>query len=570
MFFEFTKEEREEAQTIEDAYAKLIEDAEKKVDALRPSDPEPDPKKLAAIAKKRKALYAKKPILSSEELTRMAKKVGTESDAGLLAYKKWEEAYNKLSDEETKIIDEWYLAGSEAWYAARAELFKLEENLAKARSDFLEKARIRYVASLGKEPERIYQDACRQVSELIVRPYFAYENEIKTSVEWSAYDVRAQKDGSFKLDTEETRKRIMKDLELYFAALIDNDTYLDRLTVFIDQTLKASPYVSSEGTLFGKVKPQEEKSLTTTRPREYKRPNNKSHNLLFKNELTTTDSNHFEPVGLNRQKSVIVYANFVPPRAAEALGLDDYDERVYAAVGSCILAGNTFIPFSMLYNRGMMGLSPSTRGKDLTPAIEADIIKSLSMFDGRITLTNDPTGERAKEDPDFVTVSVNEPLLFYQIREERVHGQITRGIAVPSSYVPVGYRIAEANRNELLTDRIESIHVDGLNYSRDNLIVANATYKQVKRIQYENDKKRYTHELPENKRTITYALIAERMKRDFDTMPQTERSRLKKKIDACMQSYQKSGHFYRYEHKRDATKTFYAVVLYFDEPKKLK
>ena len=101
------------------------------------------------------------------------------------------------------------------------------------------------------------------------------------------------------------------------------------------------------------------------------------------------------------------------------------------------------------------------------------------------------------------------------------------------------------------------------------MIIANATYKEVKRIQYDNNKKRYSHEIPENKRTITYALIAERMKRDFDTMSPTERNRLKGKIDACMKSYQASRLFDRYEHKRDATKSFYAVVLYFDEVKKI-
>ena len=52
-------------------------------------------------------------------------------------------------------------------------------------------------------------------------------------------------------------------------------------------------------------------------------------------------------------------------------------------------------------------------------------------------------------------------------------------------------------------------------------------------------------------------------------MSPTERNRLKKKIDACMKSYQESRLFDRYEHKRDG-KTFYAVVIYFEpEPKKL-
>lgn len=546
MYFEFTDEEKREQEALKAAYDKLFKEDEAKIDALRPDDPEPDPVRLEQIQKQRK----QKPKRNQKAIV------------------EWEEAEAKLNEEARKVVDEWYSAGSAEWHAARAAYFERQAEYVKKCDELFEKAKKRYLAGFGNDPEKLYEDACAQIEALIKRHYFEYEKDSKNGATWRAYDVRVQKDGSYRLDTEETRKRILTDLEPFFAALSGVDGYVDRITVYLDQALKMSPYVSSEGDIFGEVTIREEKSLTVVRPKNYKRPNNKSHNLLFKDELTTTNSNHFEPVGLNRQKSVVVYANFVPPAAAEAFGLDDYDERVYAAVGSCLLAGNTFIPLSMLYNRGMMGLSPNTRGKDLTPAIERDILKSLAMFDGRVTLTNDPTGEH-DDDPNFESMLISEPLLFYQYREEKVHGQLTKGILIPSNYVPVGYRIAEANNNELLTDRIESIHVEGLNYSRDNVIIANATYKEVKRIQYDNNKKRYSHEIPENKRTITYALIAERMKRDFDTMSPTERNRLKGKIDACMKSYQASRLFDRYEHKRDATKSFYAVVLYFDEVKKI-
>lgn len=100
--------------------------------------------------------------------------------------------------------------------------------------------------------------------------------------------------------------------------------------------------------------------------------------------------------------------------------------------------------------------------------------------------------------------------------------------------------------------------------------LANATFKRVKEIQYKNDKKRYDREIPENERTIRYDTMAEKAGLDFSTMSATERSRFKSRLDKYMKSYQSNGLFARYEHKKDATKSFYAVVIYFEaEPKKI-
>lgn len=571
MIIDFTQAEIRALEALEKSYHKLITEAEEKTRKLR-SDDLPSEEELQAQRPTPPPMPEPIQVIDDEPIySKEALDAYHESEE----YKAYAAENKRINDALDELFNNWYNAGSDEWKRARERENELREELQKARSALYKKAEDRQFNALGDNEEVIFEDACKQVDRIITQQYYYYDQK-RTECSFQAIDVRTLENGYFRLDRSETSKNIKRALERHYNALTERKK--QALDEYVTSALASSPFVSDTGKRFGLVervdKPVEnqEKGLSVTRPRNYRRPNTKTHNLMFKDELTTDNRNHFEPVGLNRQKSVVVYANFVPPKAIEEsirrLGLDAYDERVYAAVGSCLLAGNNFIPFSMLYNRGMLGLSPKERGKDITPNIEQDIINSLAMFDGRVTITNDPLGEH-KNDPDFHAIKINEPLLFYQIREERVHGQISRGIAIPSGYVPVGYRFAEINGNEFQSDKIEAIRVDGLNYSRDNIIIANATYTRVKEIQYENDKKRYNHELPENKRTITYEYVAARAKLDFSQMTPTERNRLKKKIDACMRSYKASGLFERYEHKRDNDKAFYAVVIYFEEQKKL-
>ena len=560
MVIDFTKAEIKAFDALEESYNKLIEEAKKKTDSLRPDPYLPDETELQEQRPTPPPMpepikvVDDEPIYSKEDL---------DAYYDSEEYKTYAAENKRINDAIEALFENWYNAGSQEWKNARAREEELMKEFREAREKLYKKAEDRQFKALGSDEEAIFEDACKQVDRLIIGQYNYYDQK-RAECSFQAVDVRALENGLFRLDRTETRKNIKRGLERHYNALSDEKK--QALDEHIDSALASSPFVSDSGKRFGMVERIErpeitkEKDLTVTRPRNYKRPNTKAHNLLFKNELTTESSNHFEPVGLNKQKSVVIYANFVLPKFAQSLGLDAYDERVYAGVASCLFAGNNFIPWTMLYNRGVLGLSPRERNKEVTPSIKQDLINSLSLFDGRIKMTTDPTGEH-KNDPNFDYLYVNEPLLFYQIREERVHGQLVEGIAIPSGYVPIGYRYAEMNGNELQTDRIESIRVTGLNYTRENIAIANTIYTRIKEIQYKNDRKRYNRELPENQRTITYEFVSS----DFPTMSPTERNRLKKKIDACLKDYQRNGLFERYEHKRDKTKSFYAVVLYFEK-----
>lgn len=576
MIIDFTEEELRTLKALEDGYEKLLKDLEEKILELRPKDPEPDEEAYRRLQESRPKPPAPPKPIDVRDGTPVYSKEEYDAYTASPEYQAYAAENKRINDAVGKLWDDWYNAGSKAWKTARKKYEKLEQEYVQARNDLIQKAEDRQFSALGDDPTAILEDAYRQAERLVFNRYNYYDH-MRSGGSFSARDVRLQDDGNFRLDTVETRRIILGALERHIKALPED--LVEELYEFIDRTLATNPFVSDTGELGALVEIQEttekraaETGLTVNRPKNYKYPNTKVNTRLFGNELTTEDRNYFTPLGLNSKKTVITYANFVmPSTAVSAPKLDDYDERVYAAVGSCLFAGNNFIPFSTLYNRGMLGLSPREKNRAVTADIKKDIIEALEKFIGQVTIDNDPTGELEKADPDFKREVIRESLLFYQIREERVHGQVTEGVAIPTGYVPVLYRYAESNRNEVITDRIESIHVAGLNYTRQNITIASATYKRVKEIQYHNDQKSYKREIPENKRTIRYDSIAEKAGLDFSGMTPTERNRLKKKIDSCMKSYQESGLFDHYEHKRDNTKTFYAVVLYFDPaPKKLK
>lgn len=574
MIIDFTEEERKELFTLEDRYEKLLNDLDEEICRLRPDDPEPDEEEELRLQESRPEAPPMPEPIEYRDGTPVYSKADMDAYKASPEYIAYAEENKRINEAVEKLYDDWYNAGSQEWKEALREHQKLELELVEARNDIFLRAEDRQFNELGNDPTRILEDACNQVERLIVNRYNYYDSKRK-ECSFSARDVRLLSDGNFRLDTTETRRTLLGGLKRHIEALPEENK--DKLTMYIERALATNPFISSGGTLgalVGQIETTEEKpketGISVSRPKNYKYPNTKTHNLLFRNELTTDDPNYFTPIGLNRNKTVVTYANFVMPSdTVSAPTLDDYDERVYSGIGSCLFAGNNFIPFSMLYNRGILGLSPKEKNREVTPDIKKDMIDSLNKFIGQLIIDNDPTGELSKADPDFDVLRIRESLLFFQIREERVHGKWTEGVAIPTGYVPVGYRYAESNREEIITDRIESIHVAGLNYTRQNITIASATYKRVKEIQYHDAKKRYRKEIPENQRTITYAAVASKAGLDFDTMSPTERNRLKKKVDLCMKSYQESQLFDRYEHKKKG-KSFYAVVIYFEpEPKKL-
>lgn len=423
MIIDFTDEELKALDSLEARYEKLLKEAEEEILRLRPDDPEPDVEAERALQESRPTPPPMPEPIEVRDGTPIYRKEDIDAYHSTPEYKAYAAESKRINDEVGRLFDEWYNAGSQEWKTARKRYEKLEKELVEARSDLFKKAEDRQFSELGNDPTKILEDAYSQVERLIVNRYNYYDRK-RSECSFSARDVRLLEDGNFRLDTTETRRILLGALERHRKALPEADE--DTLTAHIDVVLKTNPFISSTGDLGAMVSQLEtteekerETGLTVNRPKKYKYPTTKVNTRLFGNELTTDDRNYFTPLSLNKSKTILTYANFVMPRSAVlAPVLDDYDERVYAAVGSCLFAGNNFIPFSTLYNRGMLGLSPREKNRAVTADIKKDIIESLEKFIGQVTIDNDPTGELSRQDPDFKREIIRESLLFYQIREE--------------------------------------------------------------------------------------------------------------------------------------------------------
>ena len=573
MYFAFTAEEKKEIKALEESYAKLLGEAEAKVDALRPDDPEPDPKRLAEIEKKLKALGKRRPKEPEDVFTydELEKKYYSSK-----AYKAWEELVKPLHEERDRIIDEWYLAGSKEWYAAREEYFKLEEELAKSRQALLEKARRRYFASLGTKPEAIYQDACRQVRESIEKPYQYYEEKRYDSEWFSSVDIRAQEDGSFALDPEETRKRIVEDLKLYFDALSGVDGYVDRLNEYIKQTLKASPYVSSEGVLFGRVKgkkkPQKSDDIFAKRPTDYVTTVDRITKKVFSNALVKPLDEIEEalfPVRLDAKGKVVArvaidYKDLLSKGTIISLPeLTDKDYAVHDAIITLLAAGNRVMSYDMIY-RAMIG--KPTGKVEVPDAAKKTIDDALGKFKGRFVMEY----EHDDGDGNLVTDNYNEPLVTFRQGTRKINGKIVEGaIEIPDDHKfdPPLLRWAQSNGNEIDTRDITLLDVPKLNNGDESFAIKMCLYRRIINISnYFERVKKGRSELEENERTIRYDYVYKALGLDVDTITRDKKHDIKDKVDRCLKYWKERQLITDYEHKKEGN-AIYAVLLSF-MPKK--
>ena len=568
MYFKYTAQERKEINALEASYKKLLEEAEKKIDALRAEDPEPDPKRLAEIEKKLKALGKKRPKEPEDALTRSDLDKYYESDA----YKAWEALYRPLTEERDRIVDEWYLAGSKEWYAAREEYFKLEEELQKSRVAIAEKARKRYFDSLGKDPEAIYQDACKQIRQLIERAYFYYEDKQYGGAWFSAVDVRARKDGSFSLDPEETRKRIVEDLALYFDALSAVDGYKDRLNEFLKQALLTSPYVSSEGVLFGRVrgkkKPQKSDDVLAKRPTDYVTTVDRITKKVFSNALVkpldVSDEALF-PVRLDGKGKVIArvaidYKDLLSKGKIISLPeLTEKDYSVHDAIITLLAAGNRVMSYDMIY-RAMIG---KTTGKVEVPeSAKKAIDDALRKFKGKFVLEYDHIDADGNEVHD----EYNEPLVTFQQATRKINGKLVAGVVVipdDTKFDPPLLRWAQSNGNEIDTRDITLLDVPKLNNGDESFAVKMCLYRRIITMSnYFERVKKGRSELDERERTIRFDYIYEALGLSLDTLTRDKKHDIKDKVDKCLKYWKERGFITGYEHKKEGN-AIYAVLLYF-------
>ena len=570
MYFEFSGAEKKEIKALESSYQKLLEEAEKRADALRADDPEPDPKRLAEIEKKIKTILKRRP----KEPDNAVSYADLETYYASKVYKEWEALYKPLTEERDRIVDEWYSGGSAEWFAAREEYFKLEKELQESRDALFDKARRRYFDSLGTEPEKIYSDACRQIRELVERPYLSYEDQRYKSEWFSAYDIRVQNDGNFTLDTDETRKRIVEDLTLYFDALKAAEGYTVRLNDYLNKILKTSPYVSSEGVLRGRVKgkkkPQKNDDVLAKRPTDYVTSVDRITKKTFANALIKPLDEPEEAlynVRLDSRGKVLArvaidYKDLLSKGTIISLPeLTAKDYSVHDAIITLLAAGNRVMSYDMIY-RVMIG--KPTGKVEVPDAAKKDIDDALTKFKGRFIMEY----EHKDESGNIVSYDYNEPLVTFRQGRRRINGQIVEGaIEIPDDHKfdPPLLRWAQSNGNEIDTRDITLLDVPKLNNGDESFAIKMCLYRRIINMSnYFERVKKGRSELEENERTIRYDYVYKEL--GLEDPDRRKRTLLKDKIDRCLQYWKERGLITDYEHKKESN-TYYAVVLSF-MPKK--
>lgn len=550
MIFDFTQEEKDEAQAIEDAYTRLIQEKEATLNSLRP-DPEPDYKKIGKIQKKIDAL--KKPD-------------DYEYNFDSPEAKKYIEAYRRLSEQIDDIIEEWSEAGSEEWQNARVEVNRARRERDEARTQFYHRAEERYADSLGSL-ENIYREAIRQIRPLIENTYHDYEKQLEEEyLSMRAYDVRLQDDGSFMLDTDETRKRIEWALEALVRRLKADDTYYLRFRDHLRAALATSPYVSSTGVLQGEVKRKAPKDENAVRPDKHVTTLTRVAEQAFKNELIRpldADPTALWDIPLNGENGNVIaqvaidYAELVESGVFSQLPkLNGEDLDVHDAIITLWYAGNRVMTYDMIY-RAMTG---KVTGKIcVSDDIYTQIEHALRKFGGRVQMRFHGV-DRDKNEIEF---NADEPIIFFRRKGITINGKyVARAIEVVEE--PVFLRWGKANRNEIDTRDIKLLDVPKLNNGRESAAIRRILLRRIVKMRREFEVvKKGKAELPLNRRRIRYDYLYGELGLDAETLTKDKRHDIKTKVDRCLDYWTTKELIAGYEHVRDSSRVYFGIDLQF-------
>ena len=541
MFFEYTAEEKEELDRIEAEYEQRKRELDAKILELRPDDPEPPKEPISALRSKIQAIYDKLP-----------------DDKQSAEYKRLQGQIARYSKQIASITDEWQDAGSDEWKAARKERNRLDREIVEKRSRHYWKAEERYVASLGSDYEKIYQDAIKQIIPLIESIYGDYEKKLSTeALELSAYDVRLKADGSFVLDREETRKNVLKVLDRYLRAL--DDAHVDRFYLYLDTILEYSPYVS-DGALWGMVK-SESLKIGRNKVKKNVRPTTRVQGQIFKNIFTFPDDEGILPDSsyLDRWRTVSAAVS-VDFNALVESGifskipkLTGFDEDVYNAICSNWYAGNKRMTYDMIY-RAMTG---KVNGRiHVTDDFYAAVDAALNKFRAVTKLSfagEDGDGNKRE-------FSADEPLVQFKRGRYSLNGIVTDRLIELTSE-PVLLSWGWFNHGEVSTRDITLLDVPKLNNGEESATIRRILLGRVDKMRHLFDKTGGKKEVPSNYRRIRYDFIYDEL--GLSEPNKTKRNLVKEKVDRILEYWTSKGFISGYEHVRDSKSSYYAVDIFF-------
>lgn len=591
MILDLTSEELKAAKALDDSYEKLLNDQKKKIAKLRPDAPTleeetnifvlgaiPKSGKYVELAKAIKALYEERernfkkeppkpePIQYDEKGTPIYSKEELDAYYDSDEYKAYRAEDSRIWEEMQRLEREYEDAGTQAWRDAREKYKALTHEYEDAVKAFFQKVEDRQFNALGGDLTKILEDAKSQVDRIIPSRYQYYE-KMRESGTFQAVDVRLQSDGSFRLDTTETRDNLKRALSRHYKALAEDPSLVKKLDQYIDAALRMSTFISDDGELWGKV-PMIRKGDNTlvARPSKYSTTVDKISGLLFANEITKPvdadpEAAYEIVLGGTKKKPVIAsasidYAELLSNKAIQSVpDLESYDYTVHDAIVTHILAGNRIITVDMIY-RAMTG---KVDGKvNVSDEIFQKIKKSLGKFNGRLFI--DFQGTDASGEP--ITLHFNEPLLMYSWIETKIHGKSVAAIRVPYDADPVLLKWARLNGNEIDTRDITLRDVPKLNNGEESATIRDYLYRRIIAMRNGYDRAKRRHKPFNMSRKIRFETLYKEL--GISDPNKDKKLAIKSKVDRCLKYWEKQKLIVSYQYtKKSGTNQYDGVEINF-------
>ena len=538
MILDLTSEELKAVQALDDSYEKLLKETDALILKLRPDDPEPDEKEYERIQASRlpEPTELKPEPIEVRDGTPIYSKEALDQYYATPEYKAYAEANKRANDAVTRQWEDWYNSGSKKWKDARAKYERLQKEYSEALTSFFKKVEDRQFNALGGDLEKILEDASSQVDRIIPNKYQYYE-KMREGGSFRARDVRLQSDGSFRLDTKETRESIKEALKRHYEALAEEPSLVKQLDQYIEAALTMSTFVSDTGELFGEVSMLRKGDNTlVARPSKYSTTVDKISGLLFSNEITKPvdadpEAAYEIVLGGTKKKPVIAsasidYAELLSNKAIKSVpDLDSFDYTVHDAIVTHILAGNRIITVDMIY-RAMTG---KVDGKvDVSDDIFEKIKRSIGKFNGRLYI--DFQGTDANGEP--MTLHFNEPVVMYSWIETKIHGKKVAAMRIPYDNDPVLLKWARLNGNEIDTRDITLRDVPRLNNGDESATIRDYLYRRIISMRNGYNRAKRRHKPFNMSRKIRFETLYKEL--GISDPDRVKKQRIKEKVDKCL------------------------------------
>lgn len=568
MILDLTSDELKAVQALDDSYKKLLDECEALILKLRPDDPEPDEDEYRRIQDSRlpEPIELKPEPIEVRDGTPVFSKEALDAYHNTDEYKAYAEANKRANDAVTLQWDNWYNSGSQKWKEARERRERLRKEYREALTAFFKKVEDRQFNALSGNLTKILEDARSQVDRIIPNKYQYYE-KMREGGSFQAVDVRLQSDGSFRLDTTETRENIKRALKRHYEALAEDPSLVKQLDQYIEAALKMSTFVSDDGELFGEVSMlRKSDSTLVARPSKYSTTVDKISGLLFANEITKPvdadpEAAYEIVLGGTKKKPVIAsasidYAELLSNKAIQSVpDLESYDYTVHDAIVTHILAGNRIITVDMIY-RAMTG---KVDGKvNVSDEIFQKIKKSLGKFNGRLFI--DFQGTDASGEP--ITLHFNEPLLMYSWIETKIHGKSVAAIRVPYDADPVLLKWARLNGNEIDTRDITLRDIPRLNNGEESATIRDYLYRRIIAMRNGYDRAKRRHKPFNMSRKIRFETLYKEL--GISDPNKDKKLAIKSKVDRCLKYWEEQKLIVSYQYtKKSGTNQYDGVEINF-------